>query len=99
MVTKEQCIAAGDWMATGDKTFHYTGKHDCTRIVGSRGGVTTRITQVRANGKCQVWKTRPNEFRLPVKYGLYEYGEITHENASDWHVASECPLNHEETQE
>ena len=35
----------------------------------------------RANGKCQTWKTRPNEFKLPIKHGLHEYGYITHENA------------------
>ena len=35
----------------------------------------------RMNGKCQTWKTRPAEFRQPVKFGLYSYGAITHENA------------------
>lgn len=42
--------------------------------------------KVRVNGKCKIWKTRPNEFRLPVKYGLYEYGYITHLNADEWYV-------------
>ena len=35
----------------------------------------------RANGKCKTWKTRPNEFKLPIKHGLYIYGYLTHENA------------------
>ena len=35
----------------------------------------------RANGKCITWKTRPDDFKLPVKHGLYSYGYITHENA------------------
>lgn len=41
----------------------------------------------RANGRCQTWKTRPNDFRLPVKRGLYEYGEITPRNAAEWNPA------------
>ena len=35
----------------------------------------------RANGKCQTWKTRPEDFKLPVKHGLYTYGYITQDNA------------------
>ena len=38
----------------------------------------------RAMGKCKTWKTRPNEFKLPVKYGLYQSFYITQSNASDW---------------
>ena len=42
--------------------------------------------RVRVTGKCKTWKTRPTHFRLPVKYGLYESGYITHENCNDWRV-------------
>lgn len=42
--------------------------------------------KVRRNGKTQVWKTRPNEFRIPVKYGLYEYYNITDKNCHEWYV-------------
>jgi len=38
----------------------------------------------RVNGECKTWKTRPNEFRLPVKYGLKQCFYITEHNASDW---------------
>lgn len=38
----------------------------------------------RASGKCQTWKTRPNDFKLPVKYGLYQCFYITPENAAEW---------------
>lgn len=41
----------------------------------------------RANGKCKIWKTRPHEFRLPVKYGLRECFYITNDNAHQWNVA------------
>ena len=43
--------------------------------------------RVRRNGKTQTWKTRPNEFRIPVKYGLYGYGDITHDNCHEWVLA------------
>ncbi len=38
----------------------------------------------RVNGKCKTWKTRPNEFQLPVKYGMYECFYITEKNCGDW---------------
>lgn len=38
----------------------------------------------RVNGVCKTWKTRPSEFRLPVKYGLRECFYITENNAADW---------------
>ena len=41
----------------------------------------------RANGQCKTWKTRPKEFRLPVKYGLKDCFYITHNNAHEWNVA------------
>lgn len=40
----------------------------------------------RINGKCQVWKTKPEEFRLPVKHGLYDCFQITQANADNWEV-------------
>lgn len=41
----------------------------------------------RANGRCKTWKTRPGEFRLPVKYGLKTCFYLTHANADEWEVA------------
>ncbi len=38
----------------------------------------------RVNGACKTWKTRPTEFRLPVKYGLKACFYITERNAADW---------------
>lgn len=48
----------------------------------------------RPNGACKTWVTRPREFRLPVKYGLYSYGYVTHENAHEYHMADECHLQY-----
>lgn len=38
----------------------------------------------RATGKCKTWKTRPDDFRLPVKYGLRHSFYITPANAHEW---------------
>jgi hypothetical protein len=40
----------------------------------------------RQNGKIQVWKTRPEEFKVPVKYGLKEWFYITNDNAEEWRI-------------
>lgn len=40
-----------------------------------------KVKRVFVTGKCQTWKTRPNDFRLPIKFGLYENSAIYHYNA------------------
>jgi hypothetical protein len=37
-----------------------------------------RYWRLRRNGRTQTWKTRPTDFRIPVKAGLKSCGEITH---------------------
>lgn len=44
--------------------------------------------RARVNGACKTWKTRPDEFRLPVKYGLRECFYIDHNNAGEWEIAA-----------
>jgi hypothetical protein len=46
----------------------------------------------RRSGQTKTWKTRPNDFRVPVKFGLYEAGEITQDNAHLFHIGEDCPL-------
>lgn len=41
----------------------------------------------RVNGKTKVWKTRPDDFKVPVKYGLKDCFYITPENANQWSLA------------
>lgn len=47
--------------------------------------------RVRVTGKVKTWKTRPDHFRIPVKYGLKTcwYVENTYElnNSGEWEVA------------
>lgn len=40
----------------------------------------------RRNGATQTWKTRKDEFRTPIKFGLYGYGQLTHLNADQFVV-------------
>lgn len=88
MVTRDQAIAAG--AAWGRTEFHANG---CTRTIGARGGVKERTETWRSNGKCQTWKTRPEDFSLPIKYGFRgPYTYITPTNAHAMHLAAECPL-------
>lgn len=68
MVTKEDCIRGG--------LFRYLQSTYKSR------GRTNEPIQVRSSGKCQTWKTRPNDFKLPVKYGMYESSYITQDNAA-----------------
>lgn len=37
-----------------------------------------RYWKLRRNGATQLWKTRPFDYRIPVKAGLKSYGEVTH---------------------
>lgn len=37
-----------------------------------------RLWRCRRNGATQTWKTRPGEFRIPIKAGHNRYGQITH---------------------
>ncbi len=46
---------------------------------GSKGAY-----QVRANGKCQTWKTRPNDYKLPIRFGFKGRGYITQENEQNF---------------
>ena len=45
--------------------------------------------KVKVNGACKIWKTRPDDFSIPVKYGLYEYSYVTQLNAEDWRLTEE----------
>lgn len=73
MITKQQAINA----EYRDEFFHVSELDSRNEPV-----------KCRVSGKCKTWKTRPNEFKLPVKYGLYQSFYITPENASEWRKAS-----------
>lgn len=69
MITKEQALTLNEfWL-------------EITNPRHKRFGQRARF---RRNGKTQTWKTRPNDFKVPVKYGLYEFDYVTNENANLW---------------
>ena len=49
-----------------------------------------RIERWRKNGAVKLWKTRPDEFRVPVKHGLRDYAYITELEADGFHRENEC---------
>ena len=87
MITYDQAISAS--------RFHEEG---CAETVGPRGGVTRRVYEWRRNGATKTWKTRPGEFRIPVKYGMRGYDYIDQYSAGKFHVEDECPLREEYAQ-
>lgn len=38
------------------------------------------LWSVRKNGKVKFWKTRPSQFKIPVKFGWKYFGYITQDN-------------------
>jgi len=43
----------------------------------------------RVNGQVKTWKTRPNEVRVPLKRGLYEYGYLDHSNLEEFSLTED----------
>lgn len=77
MITKEMAVSAKG----GTIFYHETLKNaDGSPLRG------------RVNGACKTWKTRPHDFRLPMKHGMYEcfyIGIVTNwqanvEDPKDW---------------
>lgn len=89
-VTKAQAIEA-------DEFHHGT----CTLTFGPRGGEKETITRYRRMGATRTWKTRPDDFRVPVKFGMraHDSWEITPDNAAEFHTAKNCPLENTEYRE
>jgi hypothetical protein len=60
----------------------------------SQKNVDKTPVRARRNGKTKTWKTRPNLFKIPVKYGLRTYFYIQNfndsnqpTNADEWNAA------------
>lgn len=50
------------------------------KILKNADGTPVRY---RRSGKTKLWKTRPNDFQIPIKRGLYSYGYITQDCMKD----------------
>lgn len=57
--------------------------HQTVYIIGEYNADGTAM-RVRVTGKVQLWKTRPSDFKVPVKRGLYENGYIEPWNAKSF---------------
>jgi hypothetical protein len=84
-ITYEQALTAREFHQTGAAT-GYAGPfvRPCASINGP--------IRWRRNGKTQTWKTRPTEFKIPVKYGFRTYDYITNQEADLVHTAEDCPV-------
>ena len=40
--------------------------------------------RARVNGQLKLWVTRPDEFQLPMKHGMYDTFHLTQDNADQW---------------
>ena len=71
----EQSAANSSWGAPTGEFYHSTSKN-------GKG----QAHRVRPSGKMKTWKTRPDEFRVPWKFGLYNSGEFNDRNVHEWLV-------------
>ena len=69
MITKNDALV----LRPGQVLYHYKQKN--------RDGSAMRA---RVNGRVIVWKTRPNDFKVPMKHGLKHCFYLTPSNAADW---------------
>lgn len=73
MITKEQAMAA-----------RHRQEFYGTSIRDGRKPITVRV-----NGACKTWKTRPAEWSLPIKHGLYACDYLTPDNAHRFYMTAE----------
>ena len=79
-------------METTKRIDHYTKKEITVRyltleeikalrnhalIIGNNG----EVYRVKINGAVKTWKRDVNLFLVPIKYGLYEYGQVSDLNS------------------
>lgn len=57
-------------------------RHGQTVYLKDHWDSSGEASRARVSGKVQLWKTRPSDFKVPVKRGLYDSGYITPANAS-----------------
>lgn len=64
---------------------------ECKHIISKRGAEQFKSEVWRVNGLTRIWKTKPTEFSVPIKYGFNgPYSYVHQDNADAFHLASEC---------
>jgi len=83
MITKEQAMTCEQFRQIADLDGSYSHNGFQRVFIPLKGSFIPLDKPImwRANGKCKTWKTRPTEFKLPIKHGMYSYGYITQDNA------------------
>lgn len=70
------------------KLLHFTSLADVERLLdtGKLGArmANGNVWRCRRNGATKLWKTRPNDFRIPIKMGMYNYSDITQEDITNF---------------
>lgn len=84
MITRQQAIL----LKYGEEIHYGT----CRETIGPYGGRRVTIERWRIFGKVKLWKTRPNDFSIPIKNGLYNFGKLTHDNCEAFHLVKNCPI-------
>lgn len=46
----------------------------------------------RVTGKVKLWKTRPEDFKVPIKHGMWNFWYLTPSNVEDFHFSDSCPF-------
>jgi hypothetical protein len=67
--------------------------HDEDRLCNDKRGPLVW----RRNGKTQTWKRDPERFRIPVKHGMYDYGDLTNLSIG-YHTEENCPFLKEQAE-
>lgn len=68
--------------------FHINGV--CKLTLGTRGRLIIFTPVYHSNGKIKTW--HDGGWRLPIKRGLYEHGEINNTTADRFHLEEECQV-------
>lgn len=66
--------------------FHVDGQ--CKLTLGTRGRIILEYLVYRRNGQFRKW--HGGGWRLPLKRGMYEYGEVTSDSADRFHLEKDC---------
>lgn len=80
MITKEIALT----LRYGQELLHSTATN--------KDGTALRA---RVNGKCKTWVTRPDDFKLPMKYGLkhcFYIGPFGPDSARNWSLPDRWPI-------
>ena len=80
MITAEQ--------AKTEHYFHVSGQ--CSLTMGKRGRIIIEYLLYRRNGQFRQWHN--GGWRLPLKRGMYEYGEINNASADKFHLEKDCAV-------